>query len=118
MNLQKANEYFTKAFELIFEVENEFDINTSDIRRLGYNSRIELAEFQNAIRERCQTEDISKLKQKLPPMPKVFPRLPYDDRKPNGLQESLLDWCRHNDYAVEWFLENSEAIREIIKQNE
>ena len=52
----------------------------------------------------------------IPPMPskKVIPRRPYDDRRPDGYLESLRDWATNNSEAVEWFLENAEAIRTVL----
>jgi len=49
-----------------------------------------------------------------PPMPKVEPRRPFDDEKPNGYEESLNDWFLNNTEAVEWFLENAEVIRACL----
>jgi hypothetical protein len=50
----------------------------------------------------------------IPPMPKVNPRRPYDDAKPDGYLESLNDWYHNNEEAVNWFLENAEAIRAVL----
>ena len=46
-------------------------------------------------------------------MPAVHSRRLYDD-KPNGYLESLDDWYRNNDQAVEWFLQNAEELRAAI----
>lgn len=48
-------------------------------------------------------------------MPKINPRRPFDDCKPNGYQESLNDWIKNNIDGVEWFLDNAETIREILQ---
>lgn len=47
-------------------------------------------------------------------MPAVEARLPFDDRQPDGYLESLNDWYHHNEEAVEWFLENADAIRALV----
>lgn len=52
------------------------------------------------------------------PMPKVNPRRPDDDDKPDGYLESLNDWYHNNEEAVEWFSENSEAIRSYLSNNQ
>ena len=50
-------------------------------------------------------------------MPKVKPRRPYYDHRPDGPLESLNDWMKNNVDVVEWFLENAEEIRLIISKN-
>lgn len=50
----------------------------------------------------------------LPPMPVVEARQPADDRFPRGYPESLDDWYRHNQDAVEWFLDNADKIRALV----
>jgi hypothetical protein len=47
-------------------------------------------------------------------MPKVKPRRPYYDHRPNGPLVSLNDWYNENTDAVEWFLENAEEIRLLV----
>ncbi len=42
-------------------------------------------------------------------MPPVNPRRPYYENQP-GYLESLNDWYANNEEAVEWFLENAEAV--------
>jgi hypothetical protein len=68
-------------------------------------------------RELEETRAMSAKTKKIPPMPPVEPRDPlrsiFDDG-PTGYDESLRDWADHNWEAVEWFLENAEAIREMI----
>lgn len=49
-------------------------------------------------------------------MPTVNPRRPADDRWPTGYLESLDDWYYNNLEAIEWFLENAEAIRKRLSQ--
>lgn len=51
MNKLEARTKLNQACELIFEVEKEMDISKSNVRRLGYLARIEIAKFQNAIRQ-------------------------------------------------------------------
>lgn len=53
---------------------------------------------------------------KFPPMPVVHPRLPVDEEKPDGYLESYRDWAGNNRKAVEWFLENSDIIRALLKK--
>lgn len=54
----------------------------------------------------------------IPPMPAVNPRRPWDDEEPEGYLESLNDWIANGNLeAVEWFLENSEAIRAMLEQS-
>lgn len=55
------------------------------------------------------------MKNRIPKMPKVQPRQPFDDGKPKGYLESLDDWYRHNTDSVKWFLENAEAIRNALE---
>lgn len=50
-------------------------------------------------------------------MPKVNPRRPYYDERPDGPLESLNDWYKSNTDAVEWFLENAEELRLILSTN-
>jgi hypothetical protein len=52
--------------------------------------------------------------EKMPSMPPVEPREPFDEEKPDGYLESLDDWIGHNQEAVEWFLENAEVIRKAF----
>ncbi len=47
-------------------------------------------------------------------MPKVNPRRPLIESMPCGYRESLNDWYKNNLEAVEWFLENAEAIRKKL----
>jgi hypothetical protein len=49
-------------------------------------------------------------------MPHVSPRRPYDEWTfGDGYLESLDDWYANNWEAVEWFLENADAIRSLIR---
>jgi hypothetical protein len=49
-------------------------------------------------------------------MPHVSPRRPYDEETfGGGYLESLDDWYANNWEAVEWFLENADAIRSLIR---
>lgn len=49
-------------------------------------------------------------------MPHVSPRRPYDEGAfGDGYLESLDDWYANNRDAVEWFLENADAIRSLIR---
>ncbi len=53
---------------------------------------------------------------KVPPMPKVSHRRPYDDDEPDGYLESDDDWFRNNREAIVWFLENAGAIRRTLQK--
>lgn len=60
---------------------------------------------------KTQTQNSTAQHTPIPPMPHVEAREPADDRFPSGYLESLRDWISRNEAAVEWFLDNSEAIR-------
>jgi hypothetical protein len=51
------------------------------------------------------------------PMPKVNPRRPYYDDRPDGYLESLNEWVKNNMDAVEWFLENAEELRLTVRES-
>lgn len=50
----------------------------------------------------------------IPPMPEVFPRRPYDEDYPDGYLEGFRCYAANNCKAVEWFLENADAIRAAL----
>lgn len=53
--------------------------------------------------------------QAIDPMPRVNPRRPYNDDQPDGYLENLNDWYHNNEEAVQWFLENAETLKTLIK---
>lgn len=60
MTKSEAKDKLRKACILVFEVEEQMNVNTSSIRLLGYNARSEIANFSNAIHNNKET-DLSKL---------------------------------------------------------
>lgn len=51
MNKQDAKKKLQAAQDLIFEVENEMDLKTSQIRKIGYRARGVIGDFKFAIEE-------------------------------------------------------------------
>lgn len=49
-------------------------------------------------------------------MPRVKPRQPYEDDRPNGYMESDRDYMENNLDACVWFLDNHKAIRALLEE--
>lgn len=60
MTKSEAKDKLRKARMLVFEVEEQMNLNTSSIRLIGYHARLEIANFSNAIHNNEET-DLSKL---------------------------------------------------------
>jgi hypothetical protein len=60
MTKQEAIKKLEEASQLIFEVESEMDLKTSNVRGKGYLARISLGVFFNLIKQ-SEESDISKL---------------------------------------------------------
>jgi len=53
MTLGEANVRLVQAANLIYEVESQFEYDSS-IRNAGHKARCELANFQNRIKDECE----------------------------------------------------------------
>lgn len=62
MTKEEAKAKLNAACALVYEVECEMDINTSHVRRLGYNARIAIQSFKDSIRLNQMDDDIGKLR--------------------------------------------------------
>lgn len=52
---------------------------------------------------------------KVPAMPEMDDRQPWDDDEPDGYLESDLDWARRNPEALDWLISNRTAIRSALR---